>query len=211
MSSGHRQVLDHINSLIASGDMHTFFAALKGFRNGVVYGTRVRAPHALVLNLVWSHAPYRTMPAKIFKVTRTHALSLGFSSVIYTVTLELLKALQGGAQKWHTAVGGFLIGFIVWNDPNNHVHIQMMMYMLSRVISALYHLVATRRFNGAEAPKYAFRVWMGLLYAITMLLLTNAPDTLQGSMAQSLDYIFIANHKFTKLFDVVCVNSDKSF
>ncbi|KAK6038871.1 hypothetical protein COOONC_23624 [Cooperia oncophora] len=30
-------------------DQHFFLAALKGLRNGVVYGTRIRAPHALVM------------------------------------------------------------------------------------------------------------------------------------------------------------------
>lgn len=205
-AAAYRAPLDRLNRMIRSGDFDVLFTSLKGFRNGVVYGTRVRAPHALVLNLVWSKAPYKSMPRKIFEVTKTHALGLGFSSVIFTVVRALLRSLQGGRSAvWHTTVAGFLVGFLCWGDVASAVHLQMMMYMLSRVICAYYHLIV-KKFN-VQVPALSFRIYMGVLYSMVMTLLLLHADTLQPSMRQSLEYIFSDSSKYTSWYDVFVVNT----
>lgn len=203
-----RPALDMIDRMIKSGDFDILFTALKGFRNGVVYGARVRAPHALVLNLVWSKAPYRTIPAKIFSVTKAHAIGLGFSSVIFAVVRGALRALQGREALWHTTLAGFLLGAVCWGDVGSAVHMQMMMYMLSRIVCAWYHLVVSR--FSLRVPSYAFRAYMGALYAITLTLLAVRPETLQSSMRHSLAYIFTDSSKFSSWYDVFVVNTADS-
>lgn len=191
--------------MIASGDFALLFTALKGFRNGVVYGTRVRAPHALVLNLVWSKAPYRTIPGKVLQVTKTHALGLGWSAVVFALTRGILQRLQGTRQIWHDALAGFLIGFLFWGNPSNGVHIQMMMYMIARVICALYHLLSARmRLN---IPTKAYRFFSGALWSCTILFLLYEPQMLQSSMLQSLRYIFQDSGRFNNWYDLLVVNS----
>lgn len=204
-SGPHGAVLERINQMIASGDFDVFFTALKGFRNGVVYGTRVRAPHALVLNLVWSKSPYSSMPAKIYNVTKTHALGLGYSAVTFALVRGLLRYLQGTTRVWHNALAGFLIGSLFWGDPNNGVHIQMMMYMLARVVCALYQLFASK--CAIAVPPVAYRVYMGCLWCLTILFLMYSPDKLQASMTQSLEYIFKDSGKFNNWYDLFVVNS----
>ncbi|KAK7198201.1 peroxisomal membrane protein 4 [Novymonas esmeraldas] len=204
-SGPHGAALDRINRIIASGNFDVFFTALKGFRNGVVYGTRVRAPHALVLNLVWSKSPYSSMPAKILKVTKTHALGLGNSAVVFALVRGLLRYVQGTTQVWHNALAGFLIGFLFWGDSNNGVHIQMMMYMLARVVCALYQLFASR--CAISAPPVAYRLYMGCLWCLAILFLFYSPDKLQSSMTQSLQYIFKDSGKFSNWYDLFVVNS----
>ncbi|KPI88901.1 putative peroxisomal membrane protein 4 [Leptomonas seymouri] len=205
VSGPHGAVLNRINKAIASGDFDVFFHALKGFRNGVVYGTRVRAPHALVLNLVWSKSSYSSMPAKIFKVTKTHALGLGYSAALFAVVRGVLRYAQGTTRVWHNALAGFLIGACFWGDANNGVHLQMMMYILARIVCALYHLI-TAKLNLA-VPSYAYRVYMGGLWSLVILFLTYSPDKLQSSMKQSLQYIFEESSKFSSWYDVFVENS----
>lgn len=204
-SGPHGAALERINRMIASGDFDVLFHALKGFRNGVVYGTRVRAPHALVLNLVWSKAPYSSMPAKIFKVTKTHALGLGCSAALYATVRGLLRYVQGTTHVWHNALAGFLIGLCFWGDPNNGVHLQMMMYIMSRVVCALFHLI-TEKLSIPVHPQ-AYRVYMGGLWSLVILFLVYSPDKLQSSMTQSLRYIFQESGKFSSWYDVFVVNA----
>ncbi|AYU79843.1 peroxisomal membrane protein 4, putative [Leishmania donovani] len=204
-SGPHGAVLERINCMIASGDFDVFFTALKGFRNGLVYGTRVRAPHALVLNLVWSKSPYSSMPAKIFSVTKTHALGLGYSSVTFAVVRGLLRKLQGTTHAWHNALAGFMIGALFWGDPSNGVHIQMMMYILARIVCALYHLLISK--CAAPIPPVAYRLYMGCLWCLAIMFLMYSPDKLQSSMAQSLEYIFKDSGKFSSWYDLVVVNA----
>ncbi|KAG5499691.1 hypothetical protein JIQ42_05169 [Leishmania sp. Namibia] len=204
-SRPHGAVLERINRMIASGDFDVFFTALKGFRNGVVYGTRVRAPHALVLNLVWSKSPYSSMPAKIFKVTKMHALGLGYSSVTFAVVRSLLRNLQGATHAWHNALAGFMVGSLFWGDPDNGVHIQMMMYMLARVLCAIYHLFTFK--CALSVPPVAYRLYMGCLWCLSIMFLMYSPDKLQPSMAQSLQYIFKDCGKFSSWYDLLVVNS----
>ncbi|CAJ1028500.1 putative Tim17/Tim22/Tim23/Pmp24 family [Leishmania utingensis] len=204
-SGPHGAVVERINRMIASGDFDVFFTALKGFRNGLVYGTRVRAPHALVLNLVWSKSPYSSMPAKILKVTKTHALGLGYSSATFAVIRGILRNLQGTTHAWHNALAGFVVGCLFWGDPSNGVHVQMMMYMLARIVCALYHLLTSTCVM--SIPPVAYRLYMGCLWSLAIMFLMYSPDKLQSSMAQSLEYIFKDSGKFSSWYDLVVVNS----
>ena len=69
--------MDALNGMIASGNYKLLFDAIKGFRNGLVYGIRVRAPHSLVMTLLWSRGPIPEMAMKIYKATRQHGMNLG--------------------------------------------------------------------------------------------------------------------------------------
>lgn len=40
--------MDHIDAIISSGVYHDALSIVKGFRNGLVYGAKIRFPHALV-------------------------------------------------------------------------------------------------------------------------------------------------------------------
>lgn len=141
-NSNSNDLIAQINNLIASHSCDVFFSAVKAFRNGVVYGTRVRAPHALVLNMIWSKDPYSTFPRKIYNVTKEHALGLGSSGVLYVLVRQFLARCvsDGRFETWHATVAGFLIGALCWGNPSSMVHLQMMMYIVSRLVVALYHL-----------------------------------------------------------------------
>ncbi|CAD2221334.1 peroxisomal membrane protein 4 [Angomonas deanei] len=203
--SDHNIVLTKVNEMIQSGDFDILFSAVKAFRNGVVYGTRVRAPHALVLNLVWSKAPYSTLPRRIFNVTKTHALGLGCSGILFTVVRLILKYLQGESKMWHHALAGFLIGISFWGDVNSPVHQQMMMYLLARNVCSLFQLAVEKcRVN---VPSWGYRAYMGMLWAIVLVFFMHRPDLQQSSLRQSLQYIYLDSSKFSNWYDVFVMNT----
>lgn len=45
--------MDIIHQIILDPRYQPFLAILKAFRNGVVYGTKVRFPHALVMTILF--------------------------------------------------------------------------------------------------------------------------------------------------------------
>ncbi|XP_032461139.1 peroxisomal membrane protein 4 isoform X2 [Phocoena sinus] len=48
-----RALLLAINALLRKRRYHAALSMLKGFRNGAVYGAKVRAPHALVMTFLF--------------------------------------------------------------------------------------------------------------------------------------------------------------
>ncbi|CCW70752.1 unnamed protein product [Phytomonas sp. Hart1] len=181
-----RKLIEH---MIRSGNFDVLLNTLKGFRNGVIYGARVRFPHALVLNLVWSKAPYHAMPGKILQVTKTHALGLGYSAVLFAVVRGALQALTGRISLWHNTLAGFLIGFFFWGDPENGVHLQMIMYKMARVLFVLYRVLAARL--KLTAPRYGYALFAGAVWATSLTLMEGSPNSLQSTMQSSLEYIFL--------------------
>lgn len=45
--------MDNLNTLISDPRYHDILAILKGARNGLVYGAKIRFPHALVMTLIF--------------------------------------------------------------------------------------------------------------------------------------------------------------
>uniref|UniRef100_A0A7N5K7G6 Peroxisomal membrane protein 4 n=1 Tax=Ailuropoda melanoleuca TaxID=9646 RepID=A0A7N5K7G6_AILME len=48
-----RALLHAVNALLRKRRYHAALAMLKGFRNGAVYGAKIRAPHALVMTFLF--------------------------------------------------------------------------------------------------------------------------------------------------------------
>lgn len=47
-----------IESIIADPAYHDYLGILKGARNGVVYGAKIRFPHALVMAILFGRGEY---------------------------------------------------------------------------------------------------------------------------------------------------------
>ncbi|XP_057358900.1 peroxisomal membrane protein 4 isoform X2 [Manis pentadactyla] len=48
-----RALLLAVNALLRKRRYHAALATLKGFRNGAVYGAKIRAPHSLVMTFLF--------------------------------------------------------------------------------------------------------------------------------------------------------------
>lgn len=216
LSDHTEAVKEIINDMIKSGKYVALFTLLKAFRQGLVYGTKVRAPHALVLNLVWGSGSLTAIPGKVFQVTKTHALGLALSSVIYTLVTQLLKhanfrlTRESGSlvvsrvpavQWWHATLGGFLVGYFAWGDYTSGVHMQMMMYIASRLLVALYLMISEKA--GFVGTAQHYRIYSGVLWATLMTILCVEPEVLQASMRKSLEYVFLETHCFSSFRDLV--------
>ena len=133
------------------------FYALGAFRNGIVYGTKVRAPHSFVVHALWSSNTWPNVFRKIVVLTAQHATNLAVAAMTFKIGMHLLKLASSSkaavSQWWHYVLMGGVGGFFVWGDPNP-VNVQVNMYMMSRVLSGLLFLwIEHREREEAERKK----------------------------------------------------------
>ncbi|KAK6011535.1 hypothetical protein OSTOST_23373, partial [Ostertagia ostertagi] len=105
-------------------DQHYLLAALKGLRNGVVYGARIRAPHALVMVFLFGEGTFVEKLQTISRLTRIHAMNLAKFVFSYKLIRGILQKMEGRAQEWHSFVAAFVMGYFVFGD-NNAVNMQV--------------------------------------------------------------------------------------
>eukprot|EP00758_Cryptobia_borreli_P008330 Tbor_TRINITY_DN5381_c2_g1::TRINITY_DN5381_c2_g1_i2::g.4640::m.4640/K13350/PXMP4, PMP24; peroxisomal membrane protein 4 len=134
--------MEHMNRMILSGDYRILLDAIKGYRNGFVYGVKVRAPHSLVMNLLWSRGPIDVMAKKIVKASIMHGSKLAQFAFVFKMFHGLLSKLSpSGTQEWHAALIGGICGALFWGD-HNPIVVQVNMYVLSRILSGfLFHFI----------------------------------------------------------------------
>jgi hypothetical protein len=57
---------------ILTPEYHDLLSIVKGFRNGLVYGAKIRFPHALVMTLLFRRSKYASTPDPL-TLARTRA------------------------------------------------------------------------------------------------------------------------------------------
>jgi peroxisomal membrane protein 4 len=194
--------MDIVNSMIASGNYKLLLDAVKGFRNGVVYGVRVRAPHTLVMTLLWSRGPIPEMAMKVYRAARQHGMNLGKFAFVYKIGVGLL-ALMMGKQQWHAALMGAICGALFWGD-RSPVNVQVNMYLLSRILSGFVHLYLEKR-RVTPSP-VAFKLYAATMWACVMFLFFHHPHVLQVSLQSSMNYIYHDSDRYSTLNDLLVVN-----
>ncbi len=198
---------DVVAEMIKSGNYKLLLDVIKGFRNGFVYGCKVRAPHALVMTLLFNRGTLKEMWDRIYRATKTHGMNLGKTAFTFKLLHGLLAKLLGGRQPWHSAVAGFVCGYLFWGDQNP-VNVQVNMYLLSRIISALLFVLISS--NSVQLPANSFRLYAAVMWSIVMWLFFNHSGSMQNSLAGSMKYIYVESDQYSGLRDLLLVNNDKT-
>ena len=70
------------------------WSIIRGFRNGAVYGVKIRLPHALVMTLLFSNdRSIEGMSSVIFQKTKNHSLNLGKFVLLYKFLIVLIRRI----------------------------------------------------------------------------------------------------------------------
>ncbi|OLL26497.1 Peroxisomal membrane protein 4 [Neolecta irregularis DAH-3] len=117
-----------------------FLAVVKGLRNGLVYGTKIRFSHAAVMAMLFKTGSVRDKMHWVFMATKTHAKNLGLYVTIYKTAMLLLSILgQGKETSADPFIAGLLGGYIVFRRSNN-INQQIVLYVFARNMLALAKL-----------------------------------------------------------------------
>ncbi|QPG99573.1 hypothetical protein C2857_002116 [Epichloe festucae Fl1] len=187
---------------------HDILSLLKTARNGAVYGSKVRFPHALVMIFLFRSGTFRQKIALVLRATKKHASNLARFATIYKLTTLALKYYgpnQGKEGPYDSFIGGLLGGYIVFgqrskrNGKISSVSQQIVIYIFARVALALAR-VAVKPGHGlavvSEEPLssrisyYAWPAFASLSWGMVMLLFKTHPEDLQSSLRSSMTYIY---------------------
>lgn len=211
-----------VQEMIQSANYRPLLELLKTFRNGVVYGVKVRAPHTLIMSLVWSRGTPMQIAEKIIKNSKQHGLNLGCTALVFKIVCmivgKLMRMAGGGSSAvapssasitdgvpmWLTFIAGCVAGGTFWG-AHNPINTQVTMYLLARVLSGL--LFAAQEKYKLEIPAQGFRALSGVMWGLVLVLFLHRPATLQVSLQSSMGYIYKESATFSSWWDVFVVNS----
>lgn len=193
---------------------HDVLSILKGARNGAVYGTRVRFPHALVMILLFRSGTIREKVGLVLRATRTHASNLARFAIVYKATCLLLKRAGGGKEgHYDSFLAGLLGGYMVFGSRTrsgkiSSVNMQICIYVFARVILALARLavkpgvglpVVSQPQLSQRISQYAWPAFAAGSWAMVMHLFRYHDADIQSSLRSSMDYIYVQSNEWDSL------------
>ncbi|KAJ3020634.1 Peroxisomal membrane protein 4 [Thoreauomyces humboldtii] len=187
--------MDAFNHLLASstGGQHDLLSIVKGFRNGAVYGAKVRFPHALVMTFLFRTGSLQDKMRFIIRATYQHSRNLAFFVTIYKTLMAVQRNVKGKEHNLDSFVAGVVGGYFVFGK-NNNVNNQIVLYLFSRILVGLAKLSVKKQV--LPEPKQTFPVFAALIWGIVMWLFRHNRDTLQGSLQASMQYLYNDSETF---------------
>ncbi|XP_052800692.1 peroxisomal membrane protein 4-like [Mya arenaria] len=186
-----------INKFLLSEKNKPFLAALKGLRNGAVYGTKVRFPHALVMTFLFKEGSLEEKLKFILEATFTHSKNLAAFVFLYKSMTGIMEHFQSEKSQIHSFIAAFIGGYFVFGKYNK-VNEQINLYLLSRIIYGLAKLAVKRGYipapQGDTFPWFAAIVWGIVLWEFEY-----EKDTLQPSLRSSMTYLYHDSNYWTSL------------
>ncbi|CAD6586309.1 MAG: hypothetical protein CYPHOPRED_003469 [Cyphobasidiales sp. Tagirdzhanova-0007] len=222
--SAKELALAKLRSIIFDPRYHDLLAIVKGIRAGLVYGVKVRAPHAIIMSLIFHRTPWKTRLQFIYQATKQHALNLAKFVTIYKTMLLVQRRLahadkeRSGETFWAGLVGGWF----VFGD-RNAVNEQIVLYVVGRAVTSLLprapipasapiiSSIPSRPTEprlippGYPYPKtqppdsYIFKIYAALAWGSIMWLFANRRERLQGGMVSSMQYLYLDSEVWSSL------------
>lgn len=183
-------VCDHKNCLVSS---------LRGLRNGMYYGGKIRFVHSLVMTILFKEGNLSEKMKNIITLTWEHAFNLGLFALIYKTVCCVLKNLFKTRNRIINFIAGLFGSYFMWTK-RSAVNMQIMLYLLSRNILAISNMISTKYF-----PKFnnGFMLTSMIVWGVVMFLFEYKPDSLQQSLFSSMDFIYKQSDSFKTWKDLV--------
>ncbi|KAI9323582.1 peroxisomal membrane protein 4 [Dichotomocladium elegans] len=180
--------MEALSRIALDPQYHDLLTIVKGFRNGVVYGARIRFPHALVMAFLFKSGSVMDKFRYIFRATKQHARNLGVFATIYKTAMFAQKKLNGGKEAGiHPFIAGLVGGYFVFGE-NNAINQQIVLYIFARVFLATVKLPVKRQI--IDAPQHTYPLFAAVCWGLVMYLFKHDADVLQPSLRASMQYIY---------------------
>ncbi|XP_069508248.1 peroxisomal membrane protein 4 isoform X1 [Ambystoma mexicanum] len=200
-------VLYTLNMLLQQKKYRAALAVLKGFRNGAVYGAKIRAPHALVMTFLFKSGSLQEKLKAIAQATYTHSRNLACFVFTYKGLLALQTYLQGERLQIHSFLAACIGGWLVFGE-NNHINSQINMYLLSRILFGLSRLAQEKGYIPAT-KRDSFPLFAALVWGIVLWLFEHHPHTLQPSLQSSMTYLYEDSNTWNDVSDFLLSNTSR--
>ena len=111
---------------------------LRGLRQGIVYGAKVRFPHALVMTFLFRNGSITGKLRDIFNATYQHSWNLGRYVALFKLLECCLRHIRNKESGLNQVVAGFVAGAVMFGS-NTPINSQINMYVYD-VLYQLYYL-----------------------------------------------------------------------
>ncbi|XP_066278967.1 peroxisomal membrane protein 4-like [Branchiostoma lanceolatum] len=193
-----------VNTLLSSGRWTELLSIIKGFRNGIVYGVKIRAPHALVMTFLFKEGSLLEKFKIIAEATHLHARNLAMFVVLYKTLTTLIQKAEQKPQQYHSFIAAFIGGYYVFGK-NNRINEQINLYLLSRILLGLSRLAVQRGI--VPTPKFdAFPWFAAVVWGVVLWLFEYHKDTLQPSLQSSMTYLYHDSNVWHNIMDFLVYN-----
>ncbi|TFK05097.1 Peroxisomal membrane protein 4 [Platysternon megacephalum] len=203
-----KTLLYTVNSLLQQRRYRAALAVLKGFRNGAVYGAKIRAPHALVMTFLFKSGSLREKLKAIAQATYTHSRNLAYFVFTYKGLMALQSRLQGKNFQLHSFVAACVGGWLVFGE-NNHINSQINMYLLSRILFGLSRLAVEKGYI-PEPKQDPFPIFAAVTWGIVLWLFEYHRHTLQPSLQSSMTYLYDDSNVWHDISDFLIYNKSNA-
>ncbi|XP_042319825.1 peroxisomal membrane protein 4 isoform X2 [Sceloporus undulatus] len=199
-----RTALYALNSLLQQRRYRAALAVLKGFRNGAVYGAKIRAPHALVMTFLFRSGSLGEKLKAIIRATYTHSRNLAYFVFTYKGLMALQLRVQGKKIPFHSFLAACIGGWLVFGE-NNNINSQINMYLLSRILFGLSRLAVEKGYI-PEPKQDPFPLFASLVWGIVLWLFEYHRHTLQPSLQSSMTYLYDDSNVWHDVSDFLVYN-----
>ncbi|BFZ04899.1 hypothetical protein BsWGS_07938 [Bradybaena similaris] len=197
-------IIDAVNAVLASGRHRHILSVIKGFRNGAVYGAKIRFPHALVMTFLFRNGSLRDKVIAILEATYIHSRNLALFVFAYKGLTSGLIWGDSKSNQLHAFLSAFCAGFVIFGKYNR-VNEQINLYLMSRIIYGVSKLLVQKKII-PEPQVDVFPWFAAFMWALTLLLFEYHKSCLQPSLVSSLTYIYKDSDKWTSLRDFLIYN-----
>ncbi|EHB11301.1 Peroxisomal membrane protein 4 [Heterocephalus glaber] len=227
-SSQLKALLQAVNTLLRKRRYHAALAVLKGFRNGAVYGAKIRAPHALVMTFLFRSGSLREKLWAILQATYTHSWNLARFVFTYKGLCALQAHMQGQTHQAHSPalvacwclerrttstvrncrrLCPWTYGcFRLWHCTTLF---PISMYLTSRILFALCRLGVEKGY--IPEPRWdPFPLHTGVVWGIVLWLFEYHRHTLQPSLQSSMTYLYEDSNTWHDITDFLIYNKSSS-
>ncbi|XP_071122027.1 peroxisomal membrane protein 4-like [Mytilus edulis] len=193
-----------INRLLLSGQYATVLSVVKGFRNGAVYGAKVRFPHSLVMAFLFKRESPKDMARGILEATFTHSKNLAMFVFLYKSLTSLMSWLQSEKVEFHSFMAAFVGGYLVFGRYNK-VNEQINLYLLSRILYGLAKLGVQKGY--IPKPKHdTFPFFAAIVWGVVLWMFEYHKDTLQPSLKSSMTYLYHDSNQWNSFKNFLIYN-----
>lgn len=163
-------------------------SALRGLRNGIEYACRIRAAHGIVMILLYRRdKSLKSNLEFLLTSSREHAVNLGAFVLLYKLLRCKLVNLGGIGKGRSSFISGGISGALVWGRRKSAINYQVVLYLLSRIVVGFVQHQA----NKGTLPKWSgYGPLAAFVWAVVMYLFTVDPDALQGSLRNSMEFLY---------------------
>ncbi|KAI9333618.1 Tim17/Tim22/Tim23/Pmp24 family-domain-containing protein [Obelidium mucronatum] len=159
-----------LGSILTNPKYHDLFSIIKGFRNGMVYGARIRFPHALVMQFLFGSGTLEQKIQRIIEATVQHSKNLAFFVTIYKTLMVLQRRIKGREDSADSFIAGLIGGYMVFGEDNN-----------------------------INQQPHAFPIFAAVVWGIVMWQFRYERDVLQGSLQASMQFLYNDSEVFSNL------------